>query len=72
MKMTLVKKSGGLRRLSARDVSADKAIWLCRAALSKSLWITCRTNDRDVRLVMVSGKWDEIEDLYTQVEKDGQ
>jgi hypothetical protein len=36
MKMTLVKKSGGLGHLSARDVPEDKALWLCRTALSKA------------------------------------
>jgi hypothetical protein len=72
MKMTLVKKSGGFGRLSARDVPEDKALWFCRTAVSKSLWIACWTNDRGVRLVTVSGNWDEIEDLYTQAEKDDQ
>jgi hypothetical protein len=72
MKMTLVKKSGGLGRLSARDVPEDKALWFCRAALNKSLWAACWTNDKSVRLATVSGKWDEIEDLYAQAEKDGQ
>jgi hypothetical protein len=56
MKMTLVKKSGGLGRLSARDVPEDKALRFCRAALNKSLGITCWTNDKSVRLVTVSGK----------------
>jgi hypothetical protein len=72
MKTTLVKKSGGLGRLSARDVPEDKALWLCRTALSKALWIACWTNDKGVRLVTVSGKWDEIEDLYAQAEKEGE
>jgi hypothetical protein len=72
MKMTLVKKNGGLGRLSARDVPEDKALWFCRAALNKSLWITCWTNEKSVRLVTVSGNREAIEDLYSQAEKDGQ
>ncbi|MDR0377370.1 MAG: hypothetical protein LBH70_06200 [Spirochaetaceae bacterium] len=64
MKTTLVKKSGGIGRLSARDIPEDKVLWLCRTALSKVLWIASWTNDKGVRLVTVSGKWDEIEDLY--------
>jgi hypothetical protein len=52
MKMTLVKKSGGFGRLSARDVPEEKAVWFCR------------TNEKGVRLVTVSGNWDTIEDLY--------
>jgi hypothetical protein len=58
------KKSGGSRRLSARDVPEDKALWFCRAAVSKSLWVACWTNDKAIRLVTVFGKWEEIEDLY--------
>jgi hypothetical protein len=72
MKMTLVKKSGDVGRLSARDVPEDKALWFCRTALNKSLWTACWTNDKGVRLVTVSGKWDEIEDLYAQAEKDAE
>jgi hypothetical protein len=72
MKMTLVKKSGGFGRLSARDVPEDKALRFCRTALGKSLWVACWTNDKSVRLVTVSGKWDEFEGLYAQTEKDGQ
>jgi hypothetical protein len=72
MKMTLVKKSGGLGRLSARDVHEDKALRLCRTTLSKALSIVCWTNDKGVRLVTVSGKWGEIEDLYAQAEKEGE
>jgi hypothetical protein len=72
MKTTLVKKSGGSGRLSARDVPEDKALWFCRAAVSTSLWVTCWTNDKAIRLVTVSGKWEEIEDLYAQAEKDGE
>jgi hypothetical protein len=39
MKMTLVKKSGGLGRLSARGVSAEETLWFCQTAASKSLWM---------------------------------
>jgi hypothetical protein len=72
MKMTLGKKSGSLGCLSVRDVSEEKAVWFCRTALSRSLWVACWTNEKSVRLVTVSGKWDEIEGLYSQAEKDGQ
>ncbi|MDR2246900.1 MAG: hypothetical protein LBE17_09610, partial [Treponema sp.] len=60
MKTTMVKKSGGLGRLSARGVSAEETLWFCQTATSKSLWMACWTNDKSVRLVTVSGKWDEI------------
>jgi hypothetical protein len=69
MKITLVKKSGGIGRLSARDVSEEEAVWFCRTAVNKGLWITCWTNEKGVRLVTVSGVWEEIEGLYGEAEK---
>jgi hypothetical protein len=69
MKMTLVKKSGGLGRLSARDVSEEETLWFCQTATSKSFWMACWTNEKGVRLVTVSGKWEDIEDMYTQALK---
>ena len=72
MKITLVKKSDGAGRLSARDVSEEEALWFCRSTTGKPLWMACWTNDKGVRLVTVSGKWDTIEDLYAQAEKDSQ
>jgi hypothetical protein len=68
--MTLVKKSGGLGRLSARGVSAEETLWFCQTAMSKSLWTACWTSEKGVRLVTASGKLDEIEDLYAQAEKE--
>jgi hypothetical protein len=69
MKTILVKKSGGVGRLSARDVSEENAVWFCRTAVSRSLWVSCWTNGKDVRQVTVSGGWKEVEELYEEAEK---
>jgi hypothetical protein len=70
MKVTLTKKNDDAGRLSVRDVSEEKAVWFCRTAVSKGLWMACWTNAKGVRLVAVSGKWEEVEDMYSQILKD--
>jgi hypothetical protein len=71
MKITLVKKSGGVGRLSARNVSEEEAVWFCHTAVNNGLWMACWTNEKGVRLVTVSGRWEEIEGLYGEAEKRG-
>jgi hypothetical protein len=70
MKVILTKKNDDVGRLSVRDVSEEKAVWFCRTAVGKGLWMACRTNAKGVRLVAVSGKWEEVEDMYSQALKD--
>jgi hypothetical protein len=70
MKVILTKKNDDDGRLSVRDVSEEKAVWFCRTAVSKGLWMACRTNAKGVRLVAVFGKWEEVEDMYSRALKD--